>query len=205
MSYEVKSLNEECGLFGVWGHPDAARVTYFGLHSLQHRGQEGAGIVANDNGQLSTHRDLGLLADVFKDERTIENLKGSAAFGHVRYATAGNKSIDNIQPFLFHFYDGNVGLAHNGNLTNVKSLKTCLEKDGAIFHSNSDTEVLMHLIRRSHQDTFEKQLKDALNQVKGGFAYILMTEDKMYAALDPNGFRPLAIGQMENGAYVVAS
>ncbi|WP_270492434.1 amidophosphoribosyltransferase [Enterococcus thailandicus] len=205
MSYEVKSLNEECGIFGVWGYQDAASVTYFGLHSLQHRGQEGAGIVSNDEGKLHGHRDLGLLSEVFKDQRKLTQLTGNAAIGHVRYATAGNGSVDNIQPFLFKFYDVSVGLAHNGNLTNARSLRKELEQDGAIFHSNSDTEILMHLIRRSDEETFLAKLKASLNKVKGGFAYLLMTEDAMIAALDPNGFRPLAIGQMKNGAYVVAS
>ncbi|MBO0431665.1 amidophosphoribosyltransferase [Enterococcus sp. DIV0660C] len=205
MSYEVKSLNEECGIFGVWGHQDAASVTYFGLHSLQHRGQEGAGIVSNDEGKLNGHRDLGLLSEVFKDQRKLTQLTGNAAIGHVRYATAGNGSVDNIQPFLFKFYDVSVGLAHNGNLTNARSLRRELEQDGAIFHSNSDTEILMHLIRRSDEETFLAKLKTSLNKVKGGFAYLLMTEDAMIAALDPNGFRPLAIGQMKNGAYVVTS
>ncbi|WP_291291325.1 amidophosphoribosyltransferase [Enterococcus sp.] len=205
MSIEVKSLNEECGVFGVWGHPDAARVTYFGLHSLQHRGQEGAGIVANQQGTLSGHRDLGLLAEVFSDERLLQRLTGDAAIGHVRYATAGNGSVDNIQPFLFKFFDQQIGLAHNGNLTNAKSLRKSLESEGAIFHSNSDTEILMHLIRRSGKTTFLDRLKEALNQVKGGFAYLLLTEDAMIAALDPNGFRPLSLGKMVNGAYVIAS
>lgn len=205
MSYEVRSLNEECGVFGVWGHPDAARVTYFGLHSLQHRGQEGAGIVANHQRKLSGHRDLGLLAEVFSDERILARLTGEAAIGHVRYATAGNGSVDNIQPFLFKFFDQQIALAHNGNLTNAKTLRKDLETDGAIFHSNSDTEILMHLIRRSSQVRFIDRVKEALNQVKGGFAYLLITEDAMIAALDPNGFRPLSIGQMVNGAYVVAS
>ena len=134
MSYEVKSLNEECGIFGVWGHPEASSVTYFGLHSLQHRGQEGAGIVSNDAGVLHGYRDLGLLSEVFKDDRDLQRLKGNAAIGHVRYATAGNGSVDNIQPFLFKFYDCSCGLAHNGNLTNAKSLRRELEADGAIFH-----------------------------------------------------------------------
>ncbi len=205
MSYEVRSLNEECGVFGVWGHPDAARVTYFGLHSLQHRGQEGAGIVANHLGQLSGHRDLGLLAEVFSDERILDRLTGEAAIGHVRYATAGNGSVDNIQPFLFKFFDQQIALAHNGNLTNAKTLRRTLESDGAIFHSNSDTEILMHLIRRSNHIHLMDRVKEALNQVKGGFAYLLITEDSMIAALDPNGFRPLSIGQMVNGAYVIAS
>ncbi|MFR1799077.1 MAG: amidophosphoribosyltransferase [Enterococcus casseliflavus] len=205
MFNEVKSLNEECGVFGVWGHPDAARVTYFGLHSLQHRGQEGAGIVTNDAGKLNGHRDLGLLAEVFSDERVLQRLTGDAAIGHVRYATAGNGSVDNIQPFLFKFFDQQIGLAHNGNLTNAKSLRKSLEKAGAIFHSNSDTEILMHLIRRSEDPLFMDRVKEALNQVKGGFAYLLLTENAMIAALDPNGFRPLSIGKMVNGAYVVAS
>lgn len=205
MSYEVKSLNEECGIFGVWGHSDASRVTYFGLHSLQHRGQEGAGIVANQDGKLRGHRDLGLISEVFRDERQLDRLIGSAAIGHVRYATAGNGSVDNIQPFLFKFYDGQIALAHNGNLTNAKSLREALERAGAIFHSNSDTEILMHLIRKSQQETFLDRLKEALNTVKGGFAYLLMTETEMVAALDPNGFRPLSLGQMKNGAYVIAS
>lgn len=205
MSYEVKSLNEECGIFGVWGHPEASSVTYFGLHSLQHRGQEGAGIVSNDAGVLHGYRDLGLLSEVFKDDRDLQRLKGNAAIGHVRYATAGNGSVDNIQPFLFKFYDCSCGLAHNGNLTNAKSLRRELEADGAIFHSNSDTEILMHLIRRSRKETWLDKLKEALQTVQGGFAYILMREDCMVAALDANGFRPLAIGQMKNGAYVIAS
>lgn len=205
MSYEVRSLNEECGVFGVWGHPDAARVTYFGLHSLQHRGQEGAGIVSNHEGKLDGYRDLGLLSEVFRDDKQLEKLVGNAAIGHVRYATAGNGSVDNIQPFLFKFYDQQVGLAHNGNLTNAKTLRTELEKDGAIFHSNSDTEILMHLIRRSKKENFIEQLKESLNTVQGGFAYLLLTEDAMMAALDPNAFRPLSIGQMKNGAYVIAS
>ena len=158
MSYEVKSLNEECGIFGVWGHPDAASVAYFGLHSLQHRGQEGAGIVSNDRGKLMGHRDLGLLSEVFKDQRKLQQLTGEAAIGHVRYATAGNGSVDNIQPFLFKFHDQSIGLAHNGNLINARSLRKELEENGAIFHSNSDTEILMHLIRRSEETDFLNKL-----------------------------------------------
>ncbi len=205
MSAELEDIHEECGIFGVWGHPDASRLTYFGLHALQHRGQEGAGIVSNDNGHLIGHRGLGLLTQVFGDEREIERLKGNCAIGHVRYATAGSGTTDNIQPFIFRFHDGDVALCHNGNLTNCPSLRRKLEDEGAIFHSNSDTEVLMHLIRRSMQRTFMDKLKEALNTVHGGFAYLLMTEDAMIGALDPNGFRPLSLGKMKNGAYVLAS
>ena len=205
MTYEVKSLNEECGVFGIWGHPQAAQVTYFGLHSLQHRGQEGAGILTNDAGKLIRHRDTGLISEVFKNPANLEKLTGQAAIGHVRYATAGEASIDNIQPFHFKFYDMEFGLAHNGNLTNTKTLKKELEHNGAIFSSSSDTEILAHLIRRSHNPSFMGKVKEALNTVKGGFAYLLMMEDKLIAALDPNGFRPLSIGKMANGAIVVSS
>ncbi len=205
MTYEVKSLNEECGVFGIWGHPQAAQVTYFGLHSLQHRGQEGAGILTNDKGKLRRHRDTGLLSEVFKNPVNLEKLTGSAAIGHVRYATAGEASINNIQPFHFKFYDMEFGLAHNGNLTNTQTLKKELERNGAIFSSSSDTEILAHLIRRSHNPSFMGKVKEALSTVKGGFAYLLMMEDKLIAALDPNGFRPLSIGQMANGAIVVSS
>ncbi|WP_170237559.1 amidophosphoribosyltransferase [Streptococcus hyovaginalis] len=202
---EVKSLNEECGVFGIWGHPQAAQVTYFGLHSLQHRGQEGAGIVSNDAGKLHGHRATGLLSEVFKNQADLDRLKGSAAIGHVRYATAGSADIRNIQPFLYKFHDGEFGLCHNGNLTNAISLKKKLEEQGAIFNASSDTEILMHLIRRSHNPNFMGKVKEALSIVKGGFAYLLMTEDKLIAALDPNGFRPLSIGKMKNGAWVIAS
>ena len=205
MTYEVKSLNEECGVFGIWGHPDAAKLTYFGLHSLQHRGQEGAGILANDQDALRRHRDTGLLSEVFRNPLNLEKLTGSSAIGHVRYATAGEASVDNIQPFLFRFHDTQFGLAHNGNLTNAQSLKSELEKNGAIFSSTSDSEILAHLIRRSHNPSFMGKIKEALNTVKGGFAYLMLFEDKLIAALDPNGFRPLSIGKMANGALVVSS
>ena len=205
MSLELEGIHEECGIFGVWGHPDAARLTYFGLHALQHRGQEGAGIVSNDQGHLIGRRGLGLLTQVFPDESSLAPLTGDRAIGHVRYATTGSGSIENIQPFVFRFHDGDIALAHNGNLTNCNSLKAQLEDQGAIFHSNSDTEVLMHLIRRSPEKDFMAALKQALRQVHGGFAYLLMTEDAMIGAMDPNGFRPLSLGQLPGGAYVLAS
>ncbi|MFS1664522.1 amidophosphoribosyltransferase [Streptococcus sp. zg-JUN1979] len=205
MTYEVKSLNEECGIFGIWGHPQAAQVTYFGLHSLQHRGQEGAGILSNDKGNLLRHRATGLVSEVFHNPADLDKLKGHGAIGHVRYATTGEASIDNIQPFHFRFSDTQFGLAHNGNLTNTLTLKSELERQGAIFSSSSDTEILAHLIRRSHNPDFMGKLKEALNIVKGGFAYLLMAEDKLIAAMDPNGFRPLSIGKMKNGAWVISS
>ena len=201
----MRGLNEECGVFGIWGHPEASNVTYFGLHSLQHRGQEGGGVVSNDKQVLRGHRDLGLISEVFRDKKKLENLLGSSAIGHVRYATSGSNNIQNIQPFLFHFYDMSVGICHNGNLINAKTLRRELEQDGAIFHSSSDTEVLIHLIRRSKEQGFKAQLKDALCKIKGGFTYLVLTKDTMYGAVDPNSLRPLAIGKMKNGAYVAAS
>ena len=201
----MRGLNEECGVFGIWEHPEASNVTYFGLHSLQHRGQEGGGIVSNDKEVLRGHRDLGLISEVFRDKKKLENLLGRSAIGHVRYATSGSNNIQNIQPFLFHFYDMSVGICHNGNLINAKTLRRELEQDGAIFHSSSDTEVLIHLIRRSKEKGFKAQLKDALCKIKGGFTYLVLTKDTMYGAVDPNSLRPLAIGKMKNGAYVAAS
>ena len=201
----MRGLNEECGVFGIWGHPEASNVTYFGLHSLQHRGQEGGGIVSNDKQVVRGYRDLGLISEVFRDKKKLEKLLGSSAIGHVRYATSGSNNIQNIQPFLFHFYDMSVGICHNGNLINAKTLRRELEQDGAIFHSSSDTEVLIHLIRRSKEKGFKAQLKDALCKIKGGFTYLVLTKDTMYGAVDPNSLRPLAIGKMKNGAYVAAS
>lgn len=204
MQSQVSSLNEECGVFGVWGTPDAAFLTYCGLFSLQHRGQEGAGITINDNGQLRTKRGLGLVNDVFK-ATDLQELQGQAAIGHVRYSTAGSNTLENIQPLSFNFSDTQFALAHNGNLTNALTIRKNLEDQGAIYHSSSDSENLMHLIRLSREETLDDQVKDALRQIKGGFAYLLLTKDRLYAALDPNGFRPLVVGQLPNGGYVVCS
>lgn len=205
MPAEIKGLNEECGVFGVFGAPDASQLTYYGLHTLQHRGQEGAGIVSTDGDQLYQHRDRGLLAQVFADPAELHRLVGEAAIGHVRYGTSGHNSIANVQPFLFRFYDGDVALAHNGNLTNARSLRRQLENEGAVFQSDSDTEILIHLIRKYSRAGFIPALKKSLNLVHGGFAYLLLQQDRLIAALDPNGIRPLCIGQLDNGAYVVAS
>ena len=205
MPAEIKGLNEECGVFGVFGAPDASQLTYYGLHTLQHRGQEGAGIFSSEGKQLYQHRDRGLLAKVFADPAELKRLVGDAAIGHVRYGTSGHNSIANVQPFLFRFHDGDVALAHNGNLTNAVTLRRQLEDEGAVFQSDSDTEILIHLIRQHIKEGFIPALKKSLNQVHGGFAYLLLQRDRLIAALDPNGIRPLCIGQLANGAYVVAS
>lgn len=205
MRNEIKGLNEECGVFGVFGVPEANRVTYFGLHNLQHRGQEGAGIVTTDGEHLYQHRDRGLLSEVFADPSDMERLIGDAAIGHVRYGTSGHNSINNVQPFLFHFHDGDIAMAHNGQLTNAVTLRRKLEDNGAVFQSDSDTEILIHLIRQNIHMGFIPALKKTLNMIKGGFAFLFLQKDRLIAALDPNGIRPLCLGQMPNGAYVVTS
>ncbi|HCD07085.1 amidophosphoribosyltransferase [Companilactobacillus crustorum] len=205
MLNDVKSLNEECGVFGVWGAENANYLTYLGLHSLQHRGQEGAGIVSNDGQKLRIYRNLGLLTQVFSKKENLNSLVGNSAIGHVRYSTAGENKIENVQPLLFDFTDSQIALAHNGNLTNAVTLKKELEEKGHIFKSSSDSEVLVHLIKCSNAPTFHEKMIEALNKIQGGFAYILLTKNAMIVALDSHGFRPLSIGKLENGGYVVAS
>jgi amidophosphoribosyltransferase len=205
MPHEIKGLNEECGVFGVWGNDNAAEITHLGLHTLQHRGQEGAGIVGLTADGLRRHYGLGLLSEVFTKPMQLQALHGRAALGHVRYSTAGGRVLENIQPLLFRFSDEAIALAHNGNLTNAISLRKRLEQNGAIFQSTSDTEVLMHLIRRSVAPDFDGQLRAALNIVHGGFAFMLLTEHALYAASDPNGFRPLVIGKLPDGGAVICS
>lgn len=196
---------EECGLVGVWNQENAAIDAYYGLHALQHRGQEGAGIVGMENGKMVAHRDTGLVNEIFRSRKCLEALPGNAAMGHVRYATSGLSDINNIQPLVFHFKDGDIALAHNGNLVNAHSLREKLEAQGAIFHSTSDTEVVMHLIRRSQKESFHDKVKESLCKVVGGYTYLIMTEHELIGTCDPNGFRPLIVGQFPSGGYVMAS
>ncbi|WP_062197174.1 amidophosphoribosyltransferase [Massilibacterium senegalense] len=201
---EIRGLNEECGVFGVWGHEDASQITYYGLHSLQHRGQEGAGIVVSDGKELKAHKGLGLVTEIFNND-IIKSLKGSAAIGHVRYSTAGGGGYHNVQPLFFKSQTGgSLALAHNGNLTNATALRHQLEAQGSIFQTTSDTEVLAHLIRRSGYMTLEEKMKNALSMVKGAYAFLVMTENELMVALDPHGLRPLSLGRIGD-AYVVAS
>ena len=209
MPAEIKGLNEECGVFGIWGHKDAVRLAYYGLHSLQHRGQEGAGIVVKSGRNLDQYRGLGLVSEVFTKEVLEEAGNGScedmAAIGHVRYTTAGRHDLANVQPFLFRFATmGSLALCHNGNLVNAQSIRRELEAQGSIFQTSSDSEVLAHLITRNHRSSLSESLKWSLKRIKGGFAYVILTPDEMIAALDPNGFRPLSIGKLGD-SYVVAS
>lgn len=203
MLAEIKGLNEECGIFGIWGHEEAATLTYYGLHSLQHRGQEGAGIVVGGNGTLQFHKGLGLVTEVF-GRGELAQLTGMAAIGHVRYSTAGGGGYVNVQPLLFRSQGGSLALAHNGNLVNADELRFRLERQGSIFQTTSDTEVLAHLIKRSDEPVLKERIKEALTHLRGAFAFLILTETEMYIALDPHGFRPLSLGRLGE-AYVVAS
>jgi amidophosphoribosyltransferase len=192
-----------CGIFGIAGHPEASNLTYLGLHALQHRGQESAGIVASDGQHLRAYRAMGLVADIFT-EPALEKLPGSSAIGHVRYSTAGVSQLKNAQPLSVEFAGGQLAVAHNGNLVNAPELRSSLESDGAIFQSDSDTEVVIHLIARSKQPSFEKKLVEALGKVKGAFSLLFLTRQQLVAVRDPYGFRPLVLGRLRN-SYVLAS
>ncbi|TMN22777.1 amidophosphoribosyltransferase [Lentibacillus cibarius] len=203
MLAEQKGINEECGVFGIWGHDKAAELTYYGLHAMQHRGQDGAGVVVNNGNCLTSHKGLGLVNDVFK-YAPFHELTGDAAVGHVRNATEGSNVYENVQPLLFQSQMKSMALAHNGNLMNTDRLRNELESQGSILQTSSDTEVLAHLIKRSGMEVNEQSLAAALNQTTGAYSFLVMTDDKMYAALDPSGIRPLSIGRIGD-AYVVAS
>ena len=195
--------HDECGIFGVWGHDEAAHITYLGLYALQHRGQEACGIVASNGHDHIAHRAIGLVADNF-DEEQLAGLKGRHAIGHVRYSTAGGSGLRNAQPICATTDGGPVAIAHNGNLVNATAIRAELEGRGAIFSSNSDSEVILHLLARSREPSLEERLIDALSRVKGAFSLVMQTDDALIAARDPDGFRPLSLGRLGN-SYVVAS
>ncbi|PWA13160.1 amidophosphoribosyltransferase [Pueribacillus theae] len=196
-------LGEECGVFGVWGHPDAAQLCYYGLHALQHRGQESAGICTNNQGEFHYSRGMGLVKEVF-NESNLHDLTGHSAIGHVRYSTAGESKLANAQPLIFKYREGDLAIATNGNIVNALEIKSRLEKSGSIFQTSSDTEVLAHLISRSKHDDIVEAVKDALSQLVGAFAFLILTNDKLIAASDPNGIRPFTIAQL-GSAYLFAS
>ena len=203
MPSEIRGLNEACGLFGVWGHTEAAQMAYYGLHALQHRGQDGAGMVVKNNGNLIRHRGPGLASDAFPKE-TLDALVGTAAIGHVRYALSGIHSQDGYQPRLFHFEKSSLAICHNGSLVNSQELRHDLESDGSIFQTTSDSETLAHLIRKSRHTKLLDKLKAALRQIRGSFSFLVLTQKKMMAARDPLGIRPLVIGKLGD-SYIVAS
>lgn len=193
-----------CGVFGVFGHPEAANIAYLGLHALQHRGQESAGIVSSDGQRLTSHRGMGQVIDVFSPPQ-LERLTGAHAIGHVRYSTSGGSHLKNAQPIAVTYTGGSLAVAHNGNLTNADALRSRLEASGSIFQSDSDTEVIVHLVAHSRQRAIEDRLADALAQVSGAYSLLCLTEREMIAVRDPFGIRPLCLGQFPDGAVVVAS
>ncbi len=194
---------EECGIFGVFGTPDAAKLTYFGLYALQHRGQESAGIAVSDGCQVREYKHMGLVYEVFKEE-TLKALKGHLAIGHVRYSTTGSSLLANAQPFVVMLGNEYYGIAHNGNLVNALQLRQELEEQGAIFQSTMDTEIIMHLLARNLRSGLEEALIKAIGRVEGAYSLVMSTRDKLIGARDPRGFRPLCLGKL-NGSYLLAS
>lgn len=203
MLAEIKGLNEECGVFGIFNHEKASELTYYGLHALQHRGQEGAGIVTSNENELHTHKGIGLVNEVFS-EGQIKKLKGKSAIGHVRYSTQGGGGYENVQPLVFRSQTSSMAVCHNGNLVNAFALRSQLEAQGSILQTSSDTEVIAHLIKRNGYLELEDAIKQALGMVKGAYAFMLMTETQLFLALDPRGLRPLSLGRLGD-AYVAAS
>ncbi len=197
-------LHEECGVFGIFGDERAALKSYWGTFSLQHRGQESAGLAVLHNEEITVHKGMGLVTEALKVEEESQRL-GLAAMGHVRYSTTGESSIVNAQPLLMKTRFGLLALGQNGNLVNAAGLRQQLEQEGAIFQGTTDSEVLSHLIARSGRQSFYEALKESLAKLQGGFAFTVLTQDALYGARDPQGIRPLALGQTEYGAYVLAS
>ena len=197
-------LHEECGVFGIFGHPDAAALTALGLHALQHRGQEAAGIVSFDGAHFHTERRLGLVGDHFTSSQVIERLKGDSAIGHVRYSTCGDPIMRNVQPLFVDLASGGFALAHNGNLTNALTLRDWLITKGAICQSTTDTEMILHLVARSEKRSFVEKFVEALLQIEGAYALVGLTNKKLVGARDPYGIRPLVLGKLGE-AWVLAS
>jgi amidophosphoribosyltransferase len=201
---DADRLHEECGVFGIFGHPDAAAITALGMHALQHRGQEAAGLVTFDGRRFNSERALGLVGDTFSDPETIAKLKGANAIGHVRYATTGETILRNVQPLFAELDGGGFAVAHNGNLTNALTLRRQLVRDGAICQSTSDTEVILHLVARSRKNRFIDRFVDALAQIEGAYSFVGLTNKKLIGARDPLGIRPLVLGDLD-GCPIFAS
>ena len=199
----LDKLHEECGVVGVYGHPEAANLVYLGLYALQHRGQESAGIVASTHSKMRLEVGMGLVADIFAPGRILK-LPGPLAIGHNRYSTAGRSELVNAQPCMINYSSGSLALAHNGNLVNAQTIRKELGGKGAIFQSTNDSEVIVHLMAQSKAETFIDQAAEALRQVSGAYSLVLMTKTELLAARDPHGFRPLCLGKLD-GAYIVAS
>lgn len=203
MGFVIYDIHEECGIFGVYGHPEAANLTYLGLYALQHRGQEGAGICSSDGRQLFLEKSMGLVADIFSEKR-LKRLPGHTAIGHNRYSTAGTSVLKNVQPIVANFALGSLAIAHNGNLVNAIELRTSLENEGAIFQSTSDSEVVVHLVAHLKGADFYERVVHAVKYISGAFSLLILREKELIAVRDPYGVRPLSLG-MKDGAYILAS
>jgi len=202
LAFADDHFHDECGVFGVFGHPEASNLAYLGLYALQHRGQESAGIVSSDGKELYVHRAMGEVEEIFQPS-VLAQLPGSLAIGHTRYSTAGDKALLNAQPIMIDCNKGKVALGHNGNLTNAADWRRKLEHRGSIFQTNSDTEVIVHLIARSQARNLSGAIGDALNQVEGAYSLLVLTQDELYAVRDPRGFRPLVLGKLTTpGGFV---
>jgi amidophosphoribosyltransferase len=195
---------EECGVFGVFGHPEASNLTYLGLYALQHRGQESCGIVSSDGSVLHAHKRMGLVADVFGNQEVFKKLPGRSAIGHVRYSTAGASVEKNVQPIMVDYSRGSIAVAHNGNLVNAQLLKAELEAYGSIFQTTMDTEIIIHLLAIARPNSLVDRIVESLSRIRGAYCLLFLTESRMIAVRDPNGFRPLCLGKLGN-AWVVAS
>jgi len=202
-SEHLDKFKDECGVFGIYGHPEASNLTYLGLYALQHRGQESAGIATADGTMIRMSRAMGHVSDAF-DERALEQLPGHIAIGHTRYSTAGESRLQNAQPILIDCAHGQIAVGHNGNLVNARELRDQLVRDGSIFQTSSDTEVILHLYARSRESSVEDALIESISQVSGAYSFVLLTKDRLIAARDPHGFRPLALGRLGD-AYIVCS
>jgi amidophosphoribosyltransferase len=200
---ERERPREECGIFAVYGHEEAAKLTYFGLYALQHRGQESAGIVASDGKHVVEHKAMGLVPDLF-GEQVLSRLKGNMALGHVRYSTTGSSLLMNAQPLKIQHLGKTLAIAHNGNLVNARRIRAQMEDEGSIFQTTTDSEVVLHLMARSMKKGLERAMLETMSQVKGAYSMVIMTEDSLLALRDPHGFRPLCLGRLNSG-YVLAS
>lgn len=194
----------ECGVCGIFNHEDSSKLTYFGLYALQHRGQESAGIVTSDGGQVNVYKDMGLVPEVFSEE-ILQDLQGHISIGHVRYSTTGASNVTNTQPLMVTHKGTTLAVAHNGNLVNSIELRSRLEEQGSIFQTNMDSEVVLHLMARATHLGLEKALEETFSTLKGAYSLLMMTQDTMIAVRDPDGFRPLCLGRLSNGGWVVAS
>ncbi|HLI64270.1 MAG TPA: amidophosphoribosyltransferase [Terriglobales bacterium] len=199
LATDTDKLHEACGVMAIYGHPEASKLAYLGLYALQHRGQESAGIAAADGEQLRLHKAMGLVSDIFTAE-ALASLSGSLAIGHTRYSTSGDSALLNAQPIMVECNKGKIALAHNGNIINALEIRTQLDQQGSIFQTTSDTEVIVHLIARSREQTLADAMADSLRRLEGAYSLVMLTPDRVFAARDPRGFRPLAMGRIKGQA-----